>query len=295
MSEAQKILELAGSGSKVSMMLGYFRGLDGMRATVDVGGGRIPADVTSAYLPEINDPVQVLFIDDKPYMLGSAVPKPGNGEVTAVDGDLATVSTSLGDVIADYPDGLLVAPGDFVKLFWSEGPFILNVRSTTPEPPPVPDPPTGGVTTRQEKFTAIQAGAWQLNGSRWSSDQPRASDGYLGAWHYGTKIADTITAAAELDSIEVYIRYASRLGNPPNFALHSQPTRGGAPDLSDSFPWAVTDGWNRMPDAQAATFFAALKAGGNKRGIGLNHGGVNRFASLNEDNESGALRITFRQ
>lgn len=300
MDEAQTLLRLIKGKSTVRVELGYFRGLDLPRVIVDVGGGRIPADTASAYLPEVNEQVQVLFIDGKPWMLGPAVPKPGEGVVVTVSAGLATVQTDVGQVIAPFPLGAALTSGDQVKLYWSQGPFIIARMSTAPAAPPAPAPaaPAGG--NRQQVFTAIQAGAWQTAGGRWSSDQPRASNGYLGAWHYGTKIADTIPAAAQMPAstatpaVEVFIRFASKFGNPPNFALHAQAARAGAPVLTSSFPWDVVDGWNRLPSAQEALFFNSLKAGGGALGIGLNHGGVNRFASLGEDPQSGALRITWR-
>jgi hypothetical protein len=301
MDDATYLLGLLGDKSRVAVELGTFQGLDGNRVLVDVGGGRIPAEVTTAYRPIVGEPVQLLFVNGKPYMLGAAVPKPGNGVVSAVDGDMATVNTDQGPVVADYPDGLLVAPGDFVKLYWSDGPFILQVRSTTPDEPVVPVPPVDASQTRQETFTATQSGSWQLNGSRWVSGQPRASDGYVGAWHYGSKVRDTIPAGAQLlsdangvPSFEVFFRYASRFGNPPNVGLHSQANQGGQPDVFDAFPWPVSDGWNTVPAPHAQTWFDQLKGGGSKLGVVLNHGGLNRFLSTGEDPQSGALRIGYR-
>lgn len=293
MDDAKYVLDLLSDKTKAAVELGNYRGLDGNRAVVDVGGGRIPAEFATQYLPEVNDPVQVLFVAGRPYLLGSALPKPGEGEVVSVEGNLATLSTILGEVTAPYPAGLLVVPGDVVKLLWSDGPFVLDVMSTSPPRPLPPAPPSGGASQHLETFTAVQAGSWQLNGSRWSADQPRASDGFLGAWHYGTKLADTVPAGAVLQSMEIYFKSVSRFGNPPNVGLHSQATRGGAPDVTDQFAWDVVDGWNAVPDAHRGRFFDALKAGGDKRGVGLLHGGVNRFASLGDDPQSGAIRLSY--
>jgi hypothetical protein len=293
MDDATFLLGLIAGKSKVTVELGEFQGLEGTRALIDVGGGRIPVEVATAYRPMQGEPVQVLFVDGKPFMLGSALPRPGNGVVVSVDGDLATVDTDQGPVVADYPDGLLVAPGDFVKLYWSDGPFVLQVRSTTPDDPVIPPPPDEGPQTRQETFTAVQSGSWQLNGSRWSTGEPRASDGYLGAWHFGSKMRDTIPAGATLVSVELFFRYVSRFGNPPNVGLHSQLSQGGAPDVFDAFPWAVADGWNTVPADHAQTWFDALKSGGSKAGVVLNHGGVNRFAAVGAEPQSGAVRVTW--
>jgi hypothetical protein len=294
LDDATLILKLLAAKSTVSVQVGYFREMAGNRVVVDVGGGRIPADVATAFRPEPNEPVMLLFVDGLPTMLGPAVPKAGQGLVESVDGDYAIISTDMGSVRAPYPEGLLVAPGDLVKLLWSDGPFVVAVMSTTPAKPPVPPPPGGGgVSAHQATFTAVQSGSWQLNGSRWSTPEPRASDGYLGAWHYGSKIADTIPASASVSGLEIFVESVSRFGSAPVFGLHSQQAQGGAPDVFDAFPWAVVDGWNSVPDAHRDVWFAALRAGGGKFGVVLNHGGVNRFASVGAEPQSGALRVSW--
>lgn len=295
MTEAATLLKLIGNKSHVTMELGYYRGPAYPRVQIDVGGGLIPAEVATSYMPEINEAVHVLFVDGKPYMLGPAVPKPAWGVIVTVASGLATVSTDAGNLVGvPYPFGSTLSSGEQVKLYWAEGPYILSKMSTSPTPPP-PDPSGGGATpqTRQQVFTAIQSGSWQINGSRWIDDEPRASLGYYGAWHYGTKIADTIPAAAYNGGVEMFTRFSSRSGNAPNFALHNQATRGGAPALSGDVAWAPADGWNRLPESVQVLYFNSLKAGGGAFGIGLNHGGQNRFMGIGSDPQSGALRITY--
>lgn len=300
MDDSESLLRLIAGKSNVRIELGYYRALDYPRVIVDVGGGRIPAETATDYRPEINEQVQVLFIDGKPWMLGPAIPKPGEGVIVTVSGDIANVQTDIGIIQAPFPHDAGLTSGEQVKLFWSQGPYILSRMSTSPEPQVDPGAPVTVGGTKQQVFMAVQAGSWQSAGGRWSSDEPRASNGYLGAWHFGTKIPDTIPAGALLPAdpktpgVEVFIRHASKFGNPPVFALHSQALQAGAPDTAASFAWAVVDGWNRIPAPHEVTFFNALKAGGGKLGISLNHGGVNRFASLGADPQSGAIRITYR-
>lgn len=298
MDDSQALLKLIAGKSNARVELGYYRGVDFPRVTVDVGGGRIPAESATTFEPEINEQVQILFVDGKPWMLGPAVPKPHEGTVVTVSGDFATVMTDLGEVVAPFPFGATLTSGEQVKLLWAGGPFIVARMSATPEPEVDPGADAAPSTTRQETFTAVQAGSFQLNGGRWSSPEPRASNGYLGAWFFGTKIRDTVPASARMPgdgsaAVEVFIRSTSRFGNAPVFAMHSQPSAGGAPDLSSGFAWNVGEGWNRLPASVEGTYFNALKGGGPALGIGLQHGGVNRFASLGADPQSGAIRITY--
>jgi hypothetical protein len=293
MDDTRTLLRLIDGKSNVRVELGYYRALEYPRVIVDVGGGRIPAETATDYRPEINEQVQILFIDGKPWMLGPAVPKPGEGVIVTIAGDIANVQTDIGVIQAPFPHDAGLTSGNQVKLYWSQGPYILSRMSTSPEPPVDPGAGGGGAAARQTVFTATRSGAWQVSGGRWSSDEPRASNGYLGAWHYGTKIRDTIPGNATNPVIEVYIRYASKFGNAPNFALHNQASRGGAPSLFSEFAWNVSDGWNRVPSSVEGAWFDSLKGGGNALGIGLKQGGVNRFASVGADPLSGAIRISY--
>lgn len=295
MDDSEVLLKRIAGKSNVRVELGYYRALDFPRAVIDVGGGRIPAEFATAYEPEVNEQVQVLWVDGKPFVIGPAKLRPSMGVVvTAPVGNKVTIDTDIGQITATYNADIALSSGTAVRLHWGAGPYVMSRMSTQPDVPI--DPGAGGTAgvNRQETFTATNAGAWQVAGGRWSSDQPRASNGYLGAWFFGSKIRDTVAASAQMVSVEVYVKYASRFGSPPNFAMHSQAVPGGVPDLSAEFAWAVNDGWNRLPHSVEATYFDALKAGGPALGIGLKQGGVNRFVSLGEDAQSGAIRITWR-
>lgn len=293
MNDTTTLLRLIDNKSNVHIELGTYVGLSFPRVLVDVGGGRIPAEVATEYRPEINEQVQVLFIDGKPYMLGPAIPKPAEGTVLSSGTNVLNIQTDIGTVTAPYPFGMTgLTAGVTVKLMWSSGPFVIARMSTSPPPAVAPPTPGGGGGPRQQVFTATQAGSWQTNGSRWIAN-PRASNGYLGAWHYGTKIRDTIPGNATNPVIEVYINYTQRSGNPPNFALHNHASQGGSPALFSSTAWDPAEGWQRLPSSIEGAWFDSLKGGGNALGIGLDHGGQNIFASLSEDPSSGALRISW--
>ena len=109
----------------------------------------------------------------------------------------------------------------------------------------------------------------------------------------GTKIRDTIPVAAVFESLQVYVNRTERYGEAPMWAMHSLASKSGVPSFSNLGAWDPDgDGWQTPPFA--AAMFNALKAGGGALGVGLNHGGYHKFASLAADGMSGAIKITWR-
>lgn len=295
MSSADEVLRKLGGKSNVQILPGEYRGLSGLQVTVDFGGGLVPADSAMEGLPVVGDPVWVMTIDGhSPMMLGYTTPKPGNGTVTSATGNTANVSTAIG-LIRDvpFPAGLLdeTSVDAVVKLFWSEGPFILAVMSEAP----AVDPGEGGGGSsggvQERLISAIQTGSYR-SGSGWWQSQVWASDGNLGIWGYGSQIPDTVPATAVPVSIEIWISPVLISGDPPNFGVHGLGGTTGAPEPTFALvtPVPVTGGWVRLPDS----FLDALKAGSGFVGVGVAHGGFNKFASRDEDAQSGRLRIRWR-
>lgn len=289
MSAADAILDGFDGKSNARIVLGYFRGLDGLRAIVDFGDGRVPADLAMGVLPEINDAVFILLIDGKaPLVFGWTVPKPGQGTVTSVDGDFATVHTDLGDVVA--PFGFTVSEGDLVKLYWNDGPFIISPMSTTPTPGVDPGAPGGGGGSFAPEFAAIDSGSWR--GGRYWTPFVRAGDTNLGVWIQGTKIRDTVPANAVIDSLEIWSSPSgSPSGSAPIFALHTLTSLSGPPAFGPqtAVPVPSSPNWVPLP----TSWGDLLKAGGGYYGVGVNHGGNTIFNSLAADGRSGALRIRY--
>jgi hypothetical protein len=290
--QATQILKLIGEKSKVQVLSGFYRGLDGLRVTVDVGGGRIPADVVTQFRPEVNEPVTVMIVDGSAFMVGPTIPKPGQGTVlTAPAGGYVSVSTDIGNILATYPAGASLTSGQQVKLFWSDGPHVISVMSTTPVVQP---PEEGGGTgggERAEVFTAVDAGSYRGSSGWWQS-QVWASDGNLGSWFYSTKLPDTIPSNAQMLSIEIYLPIAAKYyDTPPNFAVHRLAAKVGEPDLYGMTPIGTGgDGWYALPIG----FANELKKGGGALGVGVRHGGYTKFHALSADGMSGALRIRWR-
>lgn len=286
--ETTQILKLIGEKSKVTTLSGTFVSASAAGCIVDAGGGRIPAQFGTSYLPEVNERVWLWFINDVPFMMGSATAKPGQGTVVSVAAGLVTLTTDFGQVIVPYNGALTPTAGQVLKLSWQGGGYAGSVMSTSPTPatpPPAPPAAGGDTSTHTDTFTAIDAGSFR---DRWWTPQVYASDSNLGAWFYGSKISDTIPAGAVIQSVQIFISAQQILYAPPNFALHPHQTMpGGAPTLSSSTAIGIVPGWVSLPQAWGD----ALKSGGGSAGIGLNHGGYSILRSLTQDGQSGALRI----
>lgn len=278
--------------SKVRPLVGTFVSFDGTGYVVDVGGGRIPASLGSAYMPVVNESVWVWFVDGQPFVMGPTVPKPSSGTVVSVASGLVTVSTVLGNSVMPYASTLSPTAGQIVNIVWNgsapSGGFATDVMSTSPAGGVAPAGPGGGPVTRSNQFIPLDAGSYR-SGDGWWSPQVRAGVTNLGGWFYGTQIPDTIPASASILSVQLFVSPAQISGDAPNFAVHPHATKpGGAPSLSSSTPVGVAPGWVGLP----VGFGNALKAGGGSYGVGVNHGGNNIFKSMAQDGQSGALLIT---
>jgi hypothetical protein len=285
--ETTQLLALIAKKSTVVPLVGTFVSATATGCTVDVGGGRIPAQFGTSYLPEVNEAVWVLFIDGTPFMIGPTSAKAGQGTVVSVAAGLATLTTAFGTIAVPYASTLTPTAGQIMKLSWQGGGFGIAVMSNSPAGGVAPPAPSSGAVTHVDTFTAGDAGSHQSSG--WWTPKVYASDSNLSAWWYGSKISDTVPAAAVVSKVEVYISAQQIQGASPNFALHADLSKpGGAPTLTSSTAVAVSPGWVTLPLA----FGNALKKDGGSYGVGLNHGGYSIFNSLTTDGQSGALRIT---
>ncbi|ROS62211.1 hypothetical protein EDF38_1314 [Frigoribacterium sp. PhB160] len=287
-TDVEQLESLLGDKSRVGMYAGAFVSYEDKAATVDLEGSRL-LGIKSAtpYLPAVGEQVWVQFIDGVPWLLGPTVIPPGDGTIVTVSSESAVVETDIGRITATYTAGQALSSGQNVKLYWQGGPHVIGPLATTPPPKPTPDPPAPSPSSRHvDVFTAVDAGSWS-GAYGWRQAQVWASDSLLGAWFYGSKIRDTLADAA-VEKIEIWSTLTQIRGNPPVFATHphaGKPT--GAPALSSSTATPVASGrWVQLP-LSFGQFLAS-----NVGGIGLNHGGYNKFRSLAEDPQSGALRIT---
>jgi hypothetical protein len=290
MDQTSVLLKLIGDKSRVQMVRGYYRGLDdGLRVLVDFDQGRVPAHPMTSYRPAINEPVWVMVVDNVAYLVGPTRPLPPEGVVVSVDGGLVAVSTDIGNFEATFPSGEVLTGGQLVKLFWSgEKPHVLSVMSTAVDEA---TPGGGGLTVlsdRTETFTAVSSGSF---GSSWWTSQVWSHPDHVGAWFFGSKIADTIPASASILSVEVFISAVAISGAAANFATHTSTSQpAGTPTFSATTAVAPAAGWVTLPVA----FGNRLRAGGGGFGVGVVHGGSHKFHGVNVDPMSGALRIGYR-
>lgn len=279
--------------SSITPLVGTFVSFDATGYQVDVGGGRIPAQLGSSYLPIVNENVWVWFVDGQPFVMGPTSPKPGQATVVSVAAGLVTVSTTIGSFVMPYTSTLTPTAGQILNVVWGGGwapsnGFATGVSSTSPAGGTPPPAPGSGTKTHVDVFTAIDAGSFQ-SGNGWWTGQVRAGVTNLGAWFYGTKIPNTLPATAAVSRVQVYVSAQQISGSAPIFALHAHASKpGGAPTLSSSTAVGISPGWIDLP----VSFGNALRNLGGAYGIGLNHGGNNILRSLAQDGQSGALRIT---
>lgn len=287
MSLPDEIARQLDGKSNVLTLVGTFVGVANGIYVVDVGGNRIPADLGSSYLPEVNESVWVWFIDGVPFVKGPTTFRPDRGTVVSVASGIVTLSTAAGNIGMKYT-GTTPSAGQVMGILWHGGPtaFLLSTSPAGNTPPPAPG--GGGAQQHVDRFAAnTDSGSWR-SGNGWWTSQIRAGDTNLGAWFYGTKIADTLPSGATIQRVQIWIS-GSISGAAPNFALHPHASRpGGAPSLSGSTAIGVSGGWVDLP----LSFGQALRNGNGSYGVGINHGGNSIFNSVTDDGQSGTLVIT---
>lgn len=297
LSDAEKTADALAQIPGVSVRRGRYIGLSGdLLPLVDMGDSRFPCEFGADYIPQVNEPVQVLTIGSQHLMFPRGA-KPKVGTIVTASSPFATVQTSIGDITAIYL-GAAPTSGQRVMLEWTEdGPVVAGVLSTTPEPPEPPAPdPTPPSQTKRVVFLAAQAGSTDRFQARWWTPNPYASSSTYGAWFYGNQIKDTIPAWAELVDLKIKVNRVQDQGGQPRWVLHDAGAQSSTlPGFSTPYTeWDPPNGWHTPPGSLAQDWFSALKAGGAYAGVGLDQGGFNIFASLAQDRESGALDISWK-
>lgn len=293
----EQTLRLVSGLSSITRRAGVYVGFREGFAVVDMGGERFDARFASAgFVPQPNDAVWVETIGNgverSVYMTGPATPRPGLGVVLTVGDPLVTVSTDFGEFSMPFA-GEQPTSGDTVGISWSSGPWCSKLSTSPEEPPPPPDPtPAPAPKVQEVEFRPFDAGTTHGNGDWWQREV-WAADNNVGAWFYGNSIRDTIPSNAEFVSLQVYVNRIQRFGSPPNWAAHNLTGKSGVPSFAHLTSWHP-DGNGFQTPPNAHDWFNALKGGGSHVGIGLNHGGYNKFASLASDGMSGALKISWK-
>lgn len=287
MTEVQTLLKLIGEKSRVQIVSGFYRGLDGLRATVDFSDGRVPAYFASGVRPELNESVWVVVTDGAAYMLGPTVPKPAEGTMVIASDGIADVLTDIGTVKAVYRLGDTFAPGDPLMLDWNGGCRIIGIKSANPTGPEIPPAPGGGGGRTTKTFTANDSGSYQ-SGYGWRTQDVWSSANNIGAWFYGNKIRDTIPDSASIIRAEIYLPQTKNVGAAP-FGRHSSATKPVGPvAFSATAELPARRGWVRIPNS----LIDHLKT--NTGGLGFDLGGYNIWSGTQQDGQSGALRVTYQ-
>lgn len=287
-NETDIILKLIKEKSRVKVIPGNYRGLDGVQALVDFSGGRVPVSFATAFRPELNEAVWVLIVDGVPFLLGPTVPKPYDGTIVSTSGGFAVVDTDIGQVTATYEFGATLSASQQVKLIWGNGCHIVSVMSAVADPPIVPDPaPNPTPSTYTKTITANSSSSYQ-SGYGWRTNDVWSSAHNQGLWFYGTKIRDTIPDTATIDSAQVYLPHPIQLLGARPFGRHAYGSKpSGAPTLTAESTLGGTSGWVSIP----TSLIDWLKA--NVGGVGFDIGGYNIWPGTQSDGQSGALRITY--
>lgn len=295
MLDAEAVQRALQGKSRVATYVGRYVANEGMSAVVDFDDQRLTVPFETDFVPQVNEPVIIRSIDGVLALVGPSTPKPGMGVVATVSSAEVTVDTDFGSFKMPFA-GDAPTSGDTVGISWSSSPWCVKLSTSQTVVPPHPDPSGGGSTVRSAEFRAVQAGSTDRGVPRFWTDRPYASNSTYGLWFYGPQIKDTIPASAQFVSLEIFVSYHQRQGDPPNFVLHSDQYASGIPAMSGIWTWNAPAGWQTPlgDPAVAQAWFNALKAGGDRAGVGLNQGGFNVFKSLAQDAMSGALRITWR-
>lgn len=279
--------------STVTLRVGRYVGNEQMNALVDMGGQRIAVPFATAHVPQIGESVWVESVDGLLLMKGPTQPKPGIGVVLTINGTQGVIRTDFGDfTMTVAPTDPMPTSGDTVGISWSTQPWCTLIVDMPDPPLPPPPPSSGGGEVKTAEFRAVDAGSTDRNRARWWQPQPWASESTFGAWFYGNQIKDTVPAEAQFVSLEFFVAWDRRRFGGSRFALHSDAFKGGVPPMGPASVWNPDGGWQTPPDTEG--WFNALKAGGDRWGIGLNQGGYEQFKSLAQDGMSGAIRIRWR-
>lgn len=260
-------------------------------AKVNVPGSTV--DLPMITVPVVNARCYVGFFATRPVVLGPvALPQLVTAK-SAPSGGLVAVT---GDDDVDYviaADGFSIAAGDRLVVLWGDrGGFVVAKESVDPLTGlPIGtggETPSSGSQTR--RFNPVDSGTQSgpgLTGSGnfWDS-QVWCSDSNLGAYWYGSQIADTIPDSAVIEQVQLsLVQVGGGGGDRPNIGLHSLPSKSGNLAVYSATPVVGGTGVNLLPPS----FGDALKTG-SAAGIATAHGGYWIYAPFTG---SGVLTITW--
>lgn len=209
---------------------GYCEDLDwpNLLATINIGGAR-QAMPWAGVPPWPGGRVAVVYSGNKPRCW--AVYGASQGTVASVNGTEATVTGDDGQTYI-YPAAVTVTSGNRVRLDHG-GQIIVAVYPADPTefvyvPPAAPPVAVGGSAT----FRPIDSGNYRFG--VYQGPYVEISDNRVGAYFYGTQLANTIPDSATITkaTLQLAERWDNLPGTPSKLGTHTQPTRGSTPAIS---------------------------------------------------------------
>lgn len=289
-SAAEKTTQTLATIPSLDIAVGRFVaiGADGSMQ-VDFGSGAVACLAGGTFAPNPGDSVRCLATSAGTVVLGLSRPRRSTGTVKSLAAPLVTVTTSIGDVAMPYLSSYAPVVGHLVAINWTAGGIVLGQVTAapdgiTPGPGPGPTPPAD----YSVDFISADSGSY---GTSWFTNDVYCSASNIGAWFYGTTIADTIPDAALILSVSVYVTefYNQFPSSLATIGTHPLTGKAGVPVVSNAITISAGTGWKSLP----ASFGDLLKTGAAK-GVGTNHGGYHKFTARASDSSSGLLRIAWR-
>lgn len=229
--------------------------------------------------------------------LGVVSAQPSGGRIAILGDDNVTYQAAYDPNITTW------TTGQRVLLAWAGGagggPVVTLKLSADPAPPPdpvapAPAPPPVVVKPAVPKardlyfdaaWSGTQNGSGNTGNGNFWTNQVYAGSTTLGAWGYGSAVANTIPDGATINQVEIFLSAQQALYSGPNLGTHTLPSRSGVLTVSNAVNVALGSGWRGLP----TSFGNALKTGA-ARGIATAHGGYSIFAPAGQ-NQSGRLHI----
>jgi hypothetical protein len=275
--------------SSITTLIGKMVRLEGVRAIVDVGGGRIPVTLIGGRIPRGNEDVHVWFLNGKSFLMGVSTPQPTQGVIATTGADVVAVTTDQGNFEGVPYLGEQPSSGDIVALAWGEGgPVVTGISSLTPDDPVTPPDQPASASQRVDTFTATGSGSAANGRSFGNVNDVYASASQIGVFTYGSKLRDSLAGAVSIDKVEIFLTAKRDSGNLPQLGTHPlEQVSGVTPTISNLRP--ISRPFSRWVDI--TDLAKTLAAGG---GVGFDGAGYAVFAGINSDpTQAGALRVTY--
>lgn len=243
-------------------------------ARVNVPGSTV--DLPMLVVPVVNARCYVGFFANRPIVLGPVAMPPLVTATGVPSGGLVKVTGDDGQNYTVAANSFTIAAGDRLVVQWGDrGGFVVAKESA--------DPLTGipingggnvpGGAQQSRSFNSIASGSQAGSGGSgsgnfWTSDV-YCSDSNLGAWIFGSQIADTIPDSAVIDAIAIGVTQTGGWGgSDPTFGLHTLGSLSGVITPTSAVGVPGGSGAKGLP----LSFGDALKTGA-ALGIATDHGG----------------------